>query len=109
MNRRIRNYIFILSGVFVLSGAALYITQEKHAPYLFAVGAAGVTVCFMTVPYKELGFRRRRLHRINIMAGISMIVSSVLMFRERTEWVVLLLIAALLLIYTSFVDSRADE
>lgn len=99
----------MFSGILALAGATLYITHWIHAPYVFAAGAAGITVCFMTIPYKTLGFRRRRLHRINMMAGISMIASSVFMFRERMEWVVFLLIAALLLIYTSFVSPRADE
>jgi TRAP-type uncharacterized transport system fused permease subunit len=99
----------MFSGVLILAGAALFITDWIYAPYVFAVGAAGITVCFMTVPYKDLGFRRRRLHRINVMAGISMIASSVFMFREKMEWVVFLLIAALLILYTSFVSPRADE
>jgi hypothetical protein len=99
----------MFSGVLTLAGATLYMTRWIHAPYLFAVGAAGLTVCFMTISGKNAGFRRRRLHRINVLAGISMIAASVFMFRERMEWVVFLFIAALLLIYTSFVSPRADE
>lgn len=109
MNHQTRTYIFLFSGVLVLAGAALYITHWFYAPYVFSVGAAGITVCFMTAPYKELGFRRRRLHRINVLAGISMVISSFFMFRQKTEWVVFLLIAALLILYTSFVSPRADE
>jgi hypothetical protein len=99
----------MFSGVLVLAGATLYITDWIHVPYVFAVGTAGITVSFMTISYKNLGFRRRRLHRINVMAGASMIAASVFMFHERMEWVVFLFIAALLLIYTSFVNPRADE
>jgi hypothetical protein len=109
MNQQIRNYLFMFSGALALAGATLFITQRAYAPYIFAVGAAGITICFMTIPYQNLGFRRRRLHRINVLAGVSMIASSVFMFRGRMEWVVFLLISALLLIYTSFVSPRADE
>lgn len=109
MNQQTHNYIFMISGVLAFAGAILYITHWMYAPYAYAAGTAGITVCFMAVPYEDLDFRRRRLHRINVLAGISMIVSSVLMFRERTEWIVLLLIAALLLIYTSFVTPRTDK
>ena len=109
MNQQIRNYIFMISGTLVLTGAMLFITHWIYAPYVFAIGAAGVAVCFMTVQYKNLGFRRRRLHRINVMAGVSIVASSVLMFKERMEWVVFLFIAALLILYTSFVSPRADE
>ena len=109
MNEQIRNYIFMFSGVLVLAGATLYITHWIYSPYVFAIGAAGIAVCFMTVPFKNLNFRRRRLHRINVLAGVSIVASSVLMFRERMEWVVFLLIAALLILYTSFISPRADE
>lgn len=109
MNQQIRNYIFMFSAALVLGGAALFLTHWMYAPYIFAVGAAGITVSYMTVSYNNLGFRSRRLHRINVMAGISLIASSVFMFREKMEWVVFLLIAALLILYTSFVSPRADE
>ena len=109
MNQQIRNYIFMLSAVLALAGAILFLSRWIYAPYVFAVGAAGIAVCFMTAPYKDLGFRRRRLHRINVMAGVSMVASSVMMFKGRMEWVVFLLISALLILYTSFVSPRADE
>ena len=102
MNQRVRNLVFICSATLVLAGAMLFITRWLYAPYLFAIGAAGVTVCFLTEPYHQLDLRRRRLHRINIFAGISLIASSVFMFRGKMEWVVFLLISALLILYTSF-------
>ena len=104
-----RNYIFMFAGVLVLAGAMSYITKWIYAPYLFAIGAAGITVCFITTPYKNLGFRRRRLHRMNVMAGVSMVAASILMFQRRMEWVVLLFISAIILLYTSFVNSRIKE
>ena len=103
MNSKIRTRIFIFSGIFVLVGAALYLSQWIYAPYLFATGAAGITVCYMTIPYHTLNYRMRRLYRMNILAGIVMIVASVLMFKQRMEWVVCLLISAILQLYTSFV------
>ena len=109
MKQPIHNVIFVSSAALVLLGATLYITHWIHAPFVFAVGAAGITLCFMTATYQGLGFRRRRLHRINVIAGISMIVASVFMFRQKMEWVVFLLIAALLLLYTSFIKTRPDE
>jgi hypothetical protein len=109
MNRQIRNYIFMLSCILVLAGAILYLTHRFYASYLFAVGAAGITVSFMAAPYQNLNFRFRRLHRINVLAGISLIASSVFMFRGEMAWVVFLLISALLMLYTSFVGPRSDD
>ena len=109
MSQQVRNYLFMFSAVLVLTGAVLYIIRWVYAPYLFAVGAAGVTFCFLTAPYQDLDFRLRRLHRINIMAGISLIVSSIFMFRQRNEWVVFLLISSLLILYTSFTTPRSEK
>ncbi|RRD56981.1 hypothetical protein [Tannerella forsythia] len=103
MDLRVRTWIYMLSGALVLVGALLYITQWIYAPWLFAVGAAGVTVSYLTAPQNETDFRLRRLHRLNMFAGIAMIVASVFMFKQRMEWVPCLLIAALIQLYTSFV------
>ena len=97
-----RLHLFILSCIFVLTGAVLYITQWEYASYIFAVGAAGVTVYYLTLPYKSSDYRMRRLQRINILAGIAMIVASVFMFKQQMAWVTFLLISAMLQFYTSF-------
>ena len=102
MNNKVRNYIFMFSGVLALTGATLYITCWFYASYLFSAGSAGITLCFMTLPYQNLDFRQRRLHRINVLAGISLLVSSFFMMRQQMEWVVFTLISALLILYTSF-------
>ena len=97
-----RSHLFIISGILVLAGAVLYLTKWEYAPYLFAAGAAGITVCYLTLPYKLSNYRMRRLQRINIFAGIAMIVASVFMFKQQMAWVAFLLISALLQLYTSF-------
>lgn len=108
MNRPIKTIIYNFSGLLVIAGAVLYLTQWLYAPYLFALGAAGIAIVYLTSPYKELDFRRRRLHRFNIVAGILMIIASALMFKHRTEWILCLSIAAFLQLYTAFVAPKND-
>ena len=96
----------MLSALLAVVGAVLYITHWAYAPWLFAVGAAGVTVGYMTATRRDdLDLRRRRLNRLNVFAGLAMIAASVFMFRGRMGWVALLLIAALIQLYTSFVPT----
>ena len=83
MNQQIRSIIFGVAGLLVLAGAILFLTHWAVAPYLFAVGAAGIAVCYLTLPVKDLDFRRRRLHRFNVFAGLLMIVSSGFMFNNK--------------------------
>ena len=106
MNSKIRTQIFIISAICVLAGAMLYLTQWVYSFYIFACGAAGITVCYLTAPYHALNHRLRRLHRINVLAGIAMIVASAFMFKQRMEGVACLLVAALLQLYTSSVKDN---
>ena len=65
MNQQIRSIIFGVAGLLVLAGAVLFLTHWAVAPYLFAVGAAGIAVCYLTLPVKDLDFRRRRLPTVS--------------------------------------------
>lgn len=76
MNEKARTIVFNISALLLLAGAGLYLALPVAAPYLFAVGAAGITVCYLTMPTKDMDFRRRRLHRYNIFAGLLCIFAS---------------------------------
>lgn len=106
--KKIRTILFVVSACLVLAGAALYLTQWTVAPYLFAVGAAGIAVNYLTIPVGDLDFRGRRLHRFNVMAGFLMVVASGFQFNGRKEWVICLFIAAILQLYTAFVSPKKE-
>lgn len=106
--KKIRTILFVASACLVLAGAALYLTQWTVAPYLFAVGASGIAVNYLTTPVGDLDFRSRRLHRFNVMAGFLMVVASGFQFNGRKEWVICLLIAAILQLYTAFVSPKKE-
>ena len=103
---KLRSIIFAVSALLVLAGAILYLTQWAVAPYLFAAGAAGVALSYLTTPVGDLDFRSRRLHRFNVMAGFLMVVASGYLFNYRNEWIVSVLFAALLQLYVAFVTPK---
>lgn len=109
MNEKTRTIVFNFSALLLLAGAGLYLALPAVAPYLFAVGAAGIAVCYLTTSVKGMDFRRRRLHRYNIFAGLLCLFASALMFSGRKEWVICLTISALLQLYTAFVASPKKE
>ena len=78
------------------------------APYFFAVGAAGILVCHLTYPTEGMEFRQKRLHRFNIVAGVLMVLASILMFRGKIEWVLILSIAAIFQLYAAFVGGKEN-
>ena len=103
---KIRAILFAVSACLALAGAILYLTQWAVAPYLFAVGSAGIAVNYLTIPVGGLDFRSRRLHRFNVMAGFLMVVASGFQINGRNEWIICLFIAAILQLYTAFVSPR---
>ena len=109
MNQKVRGIVFALSGVLLLLGALLYVIHLSVAPYLFAVGAAGITVCYMSVPVVGLDLRHKRLHRFNIIAGILMVCASGFLCNRRSEWILLLTFAAIFQVYTAFVGGKKVE
>ncbi len=109
MNQQIRTTIFNFSALLVLFGAVLYFMKFSFAPYLFALGTAGVAVCHLTLPIKHLGFRERRLQIFNVIASLLMIVASTFMFRDNNVWIICLTIAALLQLYTAFVFPKKES
>ncbi|MDR1344561.1 MAG: hypothetical protein LBJ39_04320 [Tannerellaceae bacterium] len=106
MNKHIRAIVFNCSALLLLIGAALYLTALSFAPYLFALGAAGIAVCHLTMQVKHLSIRRRRLQTFNVIAGLLMVVASVFMFKHQNEWILCLTISAILQLYTSFVTGK---
>ena len=108
MNEKTRTIVFNISALLLLAGAGLYLALPAAAPYLFPVGSAGIAVCYLTMPAKDMDFRRRRLHRYNILAGLLCVFASALMFGGRKEWVICLTISALLQSYTAFVAPKGD-
>ena len=103
---KIRAILFAVSACLALAGTILYLTQWAVAPYLFAVGSAGIAVNYLTIPVGDLDFRSRRLHRFNVMAGFLMVVASGFQINGRNEWIICLFIAAILQLYTAFVSPR---
>lgn len=106
MNLQIRTILFSFSAVMLLGGAVLHFTQVTIAPWLFAIGAAGLAVCYLTYSVKGMSVRVRRLHRYNIMASLLLIFGSGLMFAGRKEWIICLTIAALFQLYTAFATPK---
>lgn len=106
MNPQIKSVVYIISALLLFVGAVLQFVKYVYAPYLFAVGAAGIAVCYLTERHDNANFRVRRLLRYNIIAGVLMIVASALMFNDNKEWVLFLTVAAIMQLYSAFMIPR---
>lgn len=112
-----QNAIFLIGAMLMVVGAGISLLGWEIAPYLFAVGALGFASMQMLQRYEGPSFVIRRLRRIMLISDLLFLISAVLMFASQgnvfhldhivylqyvyNKWVVTLLIAAMLQLYTT--------
>lgn len=109
MNEKVRNILLAVSALFILAGTALYLFHLPFTVYIFAAGAVGMTVARITNHYTGPNFRLKRLYRIEIIAALITVGSAWFMFKNQNEWILLLLVAAFLQLYTSFIIPKVEK
>ena len=110
--------ILAVGALLMVTGAAVAMFLKDVAPWLFSAGA----VCFVSMQmlqdYEGSNFTIRRLKRIMTISDLLLLLTGFLMFIDhgnplgfdqityvsyiKGNWVVLLLIAAVLQLYTTF-------
>ncbi|WP_029906910.1 hypothetical protein [Prevotella sp. 10(H)] len=106
INPKVKNTIFQISALLILLAAVIYSLDVTIAKYVMATGVLGFTVTTITTPYPGKSIRGKRLFNIQVFALILMIVSTVLLFKDISGWVVTLLIAAVLTLYSNIAMSK---
>jgi hypothetical protein len=109
MHIKYKKYLFSVCSVLLLLSAIAYLFEWSFVPYIYAVSGAGVAVYFLTTPYQGVNLRLKRLNIQQAIAAIMLPVSSFLMFKERNEWFVCLLVSAFLLIYVVYIREYEEK
>ena len=113
---KIQTAIFLLGGILMAIGAGTTLLGWGSAPYIFAIGALGFSSMQMLQRYEGPSFTIRRLRRMMLLSDVLFLVAALLMFASKgnflglsyityieyvyNKWVVVLLIAALLQLYS---------
>ena len=114
---KLQNTIFLVGGLLMVIGAGSSLLMWRWAPYLFAVGALGFASMQMLQRYEGKNVTIRRLRRMMLLSDVLFLVAALLMFANQgnvfglshityvqyiyNKWVVVLLIAAILQLYSS--------
>lgn len=106
---KIKDFIFKLSAILILIAAVAYLFNPATAAYIMALGVIGFGITTFMTPYPGNSLRGKRLFSIQISSIIFMAISAYLMFSQKNEWVITMLAAAFLLLYTTFMLSRELE
>ena len=102
MNKTI-HALQMTGGVLMLAGALTYVKPWALSPYLYLIGSILFGAIQIADRYKGSNFVIRRLRRQQILGAVLLMLTGVVMLRfHHNEWIVCLLIAALLETYTAF-------
>ena len=104
-----KNLIFQIAAILILFAAILYYFMPTVAAWIMVFATATFSVMTAKNPYPGKSIRGKRLFGFQIFACMLMIVASYLMFRQRAEWVLPMLVAAFLLLYSAVVIPRELE
>lgn len=103
MKKKIFSAIYIVGGILLVVGAALYITKWAVAPYLYLAGAFMFGAMQMADRYTGTNWMLRRLRRQQVLGAIVLMLAGVAMLVcEHNEWIMGLLIGCILELYTAF-------
>ena len=112
-----QNAIFLIGALLMVAGAGMSMLAWKAAPYVYSVGALGFVSMQVLQRYEGTNFVIRRLRRIMLLSDFLFLLSAFLMIANirnflgvdhityieyvYNKWVVTLLIAAILQLYST--------
>lgn len=119
---KIETYILLMGALLMVIGSGATVLLFLWAPYVFSVGALAFALMQFKQRYEGRNITVRRLRGIMIVSDVFFLVTAVLMFADRTNflrldymdylqyvhnnWVVTLLVAAILQLYSTHRISR---
>ncbi len=109
--------IFLAGGMMMVVGSGAYLFMLGWAPYVFAVGALAFVLMQLKQTYDGDNLTIRRLRRIMVVSDVMFLLAALLMFANmgnfmglhlwdylnyiHNNWVVALLVAAILQLYST--------
>ena len=113
---KIQTAIFLFGGILMAIGAGTTLLGWGSAPYIYALGALGFASMQMQQRYEGSNFTIRRLRRMMLISDVLFLVAALLMFASLgnflglshityieyvyNKWVIVLLVAAILQLYS---------
>ena len=114
---KIENTILLFGAVMMVIGSGANIFAQPWAPYVFGMGTVGYVLMQLKQKYECSNVAIKRLRRMVIISDVCLLLAAVMMFANmdnlfrldavtyikyvHNNWVVVLLVAAMLQLYTS--------
>ena len=114
---KIENTILLFGAVMMVIGSGANIFAQPWAPYVFGMGTVGYVLMQLKQKYEGSNVAIKRLRRMVIISDVCLLLAAVMMFANmdnlfrldavtyikyvHNNWFVVLLVAAMLQLYTS--------
>lgn len=109
MTTKTKETIFQISALLILFAAVFYNFRPDVARYVMIVAVIGYAGATLINRYKGDNLRAKRLFNMQVFAIITMGIGTYFMYRYMNEWVMFMLISALLILYSSIIISRTKD
>lgn len=106
MKDNIKSVLYKVSALLILVFTIVYSFQPTIAVWGMVVSVSLFSAITMSNPYPGKSIRGKRLFNFQMAACVLMVVATFLMYKERNEWSLLLLISAILFFYSSIVIQK---
>lgn len=114
---KLETFLLLSGGLLMVIGSGASIFLQSWAPYVFAPGALLFAAIQMRQTYEGKNITIRRLRRIMLISDVLFLLAALMMFANQANflgldfllyikyvhnnWIILLLVAAILQLYTS--------
>ena len=101
--KKLQQTVYIIGGILLVVGAALYITRWVGAPYVYIAGSFMFGAMQMLDRYTGKNLVLRRLRRQQLLGAIALMLAGVLMLAcKHNEWILCMLVGCIMELYTAF-------
>ncbi|MDR1783008.1 MAG: hypothetical protein LBR13_01930 [Dysgonamonadaceae bacterium] len=99
--QNIKDLMLRISAVLILLSAMTCFFFPSVVPWVMAFAVAAFSYVIVSSPYPGKSLRGKRLFNFQLLACVLFAVAAYLMFIRRNEWVLALIVGAVLLLYAS--------
>ena len=102
MNDKVNGLLLATGAALVLLSSVLVMESVAIGKYFFAAGALFYIISRLQMKYTGDNYKIRRLNRFIYISSLLLVGICYLQFKGNNSWVVLLLITAIIELYTTF-------
>lgn len=109
MNDNLRSIIVIVAALAVLAATILFLSYPEVSAIMLGAGGILLIIARMTRKLDGLPMRIKRASRIEIFSSLLITASAWFLYSNQREWIAILLAAAFLQLYASFIIGRVTK